>query len=48
MWSPKMDKANNWIAAVTVLEDGRGLEKGIRETHWKSVPGLYINYISKP
>ena len=48
MWSPKMDKANKlteWIV-MAVLEDSRGLEKGIRETQWKSVPVLHINYTS--
>ena len=49
MWSLKMDKASKlteWIV-IAVLKDGRGLEKGIKETHWKSVPILHINYTSK-
>lgn len=49
MWSPKMDKANKlteWTV-MAVLEDSRGLEKGIRETQWKSVPVLHINYTFK-
>ena len=49
MWSLKMDKASKlteWIV-IAVLKDGRGLEKGIKETHWKSVAILHINYTSK-